>query len=154
DHAAGAHHIPVMGKACFRACGGAKTPIGFSTTTRPERGSAEPGTRASTEENTMIRKAILLSAVSAAAATLALAAQAQERVVNVYNWSDYIDDSIIQEFTAKTGIRVVYDVFDSNEILETKLLAGASGYDVVVPTGSFLARQIEAGVFQKLQKDK
>lgn len=102
----------------------------------------------------MIRKAILLSAVSAAAATLALAAQAQERVVNVYNWSDYIDDSIIQEFTAKTGIRVVYDVFDSNEILETKLLAGASGYDVVVPTGSFLARQIEAGVFQKLQKDK
>ena len=102
----------------------------------------------------MIRKAILLSAASLAAAALAFAAQAQERVVNVYNWSDYIDDSIIQEFTAKTGIRVVYDVFDSNEILETKLLAGASGYDVVVPTGSFLARQIEAGVFQKLQKDK
>jgi putrescine transport system substrate-binding protein len=102
----------------------------------------------------MIRKAILLSSVTLAAAVFAVAAPAQERVVNVYNWSDYIDDSIIADFTAKTGIRVVYDVFDSNELLETKLLSGGSGYDVVVPTGSFLARQIQAGVFQKLQKDK
>jgi putrescine transport system substrate-binding protein len=93
------------------------------------------------------------------AATVALiawtgAAQAQDRVVNVYNWSDYIDDSIIEEFTKETGIKVVYDVFDSNEILETKLLAGGTGYDVVVPTGTFLARQIQAGVFQKLDKSK
>ncbi|MCO5157739.1 MAG: polyamine ABC transporter substrate-binding protein [Aquamicrobium sp.] len=103
----------------------------------------------------MIRKAFLLSAASAAAIVLAGAASAQDRVVNVYNWSDYIDDSIIQEFTAKTGIRVVYDVYDSNEILETKLLAGASGYDVVVPTASpFMVRQIEAGVYQKLDKSK
>ncbi len=102
----------------------------------------------------MIRKAIVYSTVSLAAATFAFAAQAQERVVNVLNWSDYIDDSLIAEFTEKTGIRVVYDVFDSNEILETRLLAGGSGYDVVVPTGSFLSRQIQAGVFQKLQKDK
>lgn len=102
----------------------------------------------------MIRRAILLSTASLAAAAFAFPAHAQDRVVNVYNWSDYIDDSILQEFTQKTGIRVVYDVFDSNEILETKLLAGGSGYDVVVPTGSFLARQIQAGVFQKLQKDK
>jgi putrescine transport system substrate-binding protein len=102
----------------------------------------------------MIRKAILLSTATFAAVGFALAAQAQERVVNVYNWSDYIDDSLIAEFTEKTGIKVVYDVFDSNEILETKLLAGGSGYDVVVPTGQFLQRQIQAGVFQKLQKDK
>ena len=102
----------------------------------------------------MIRRAIVYSTVSLAAATFAFAAQAQERVVNVLNWSDYIDDSLIAEFTEKTGIRVVYDVFDSNEILETRLLAGGSGYDVVVPTGSFLSRQIQAGVFQKLQKDK
>jgi putrescine transport system substrate-binding protein len=102
----------------------------------------------------MIRKVILLSTAALAAVAFTVAAQAQERVVNVYNWSDYIDDSIIAEFTAKTGIRVVYDVFDSNELLETKLLSGGSGYDVVVPTGSFLARQIQAGVFQKLQKDK
>ncbi|MEM1345368.1 MAG: polyamine ABC transporter substrate-binding protein [Pseudomonadota bacterium] len=79
---------------------------------------------------------------------------AQEQTVNVYNWSDYIDEEILAEFTAETGIEVVYDVFDSNEILETKLLAGGSGYDVVVPTGSFMQRQIQAGVFQALDKAK
>ena len=82
------------------------------------------------------------------------AAHAQERVVNVFNWSDYIEPSILEDFTKETGIKVVYDVFDSNEILETKLLAGASGYDIVVPTASFLSRQIQAGVFQKLDKSK
>ncbi|KQZ50822.1 spermidine/putrescine ABC transporter substrate-binding protein [Rhizobium sp. Root149] len=81
-------------------------------------------------------------------------ALAQERVVHVYNWSDYIDESILEDFTKETGIKVVYDVFDNNEIVETKLLAGGSGYDVVVPTGPFLARQISAGVFQKLDKSK
>ncbi len=91
------------------------------------------------------------------AAVLALAggtAFAQGKVVNVYNWSDYIDEEILVEFTAETGIKVVYDVFDSNDILETKLLAGSSGYDVVVPSGGFLQRQIQAGVFQKLDKSK
>jgi putrescine transport system substrate-binding protein len=81
-------------------------------------------------------------------------AVAQEKVVNVYNWSDYIDASILEDFTKETGIKVVYDVFDSNEILETKLLAGGTGYDVVVPTATFLQRQIAAGVFQKLDKSK
>ena len=79
---------------------------------------------------------------------------AQDKVVNVYNWSDYIDSSILDDFTKETGIKVVYDTFDSNEIFETKLLAGGSGYDVVVTTGPFLARQIQAGVFQKLDKSK
>ncbi|HEX2843259.1 polyamine ABC transporter substrate-binding protein [Hyphomicrobium sp.] len=79
---------------------------------------------------------------------------AADRVVNVYNWSDYIDKSILEDFTQETGIKVVYDVFDSNEVLETKLLAGKTGYDVVVPTGPFLARQIDASVFQKLDKSK
>ena len=74
--------------------------------------------------------------------------------VRVFNWSDYIDESLLGEFTAETGIKVVYDVFDSNDILETKLLAGSSGYDLVFPTGSFLARQIAAGVFQPLERDK
>ncbi|WP_245515745.1 polyamine ABC transporter substrate-binding protein [Oharaeibacter diazotrophicus] len=81
-------------------------------------------------------------------------AAAEDRVVNVYNWSDYIDPTILEDFTKETGIKVVYDVFDSNELVETKLLAGGSGYDVVVPTGPFLARQITAGVFQKLDKAK
>lgn len=85
---------------------------------------------------------------------MAGSAMAQERVVNVFNWSDYIDESILEDFTKETGIKVVYDVFDSNEILETKLLAGGTGYDVVVPTGSFLSRQITAGVFAELDKSK
>ena len=82
------------------------------------------------------------------------AAFAQAPVVNVYNWSDYIDETILEDFTKETGIKVVYDVFDSNEVLETKLLAGGTGYDVVVPTGTFLARQIQAGVFSELDKSK
>ena len=98
-----------------------------------------------------IAKSLVLSAAALAVAT---AAQAQERVVNVYNWSDYIDESILSDFTKETGIKVVYDVFDSNEILETKLLAGGTGYDLVVPSATFLARQIQAGVFQPLDKSK
>ncbi|MGB0960015.1 MAG: polyamine ABC transporter substrate-binding protein [Halocynthiibacter sp.] len=74
--------------------------------------------------------------------------------VRIYNWSDYIGEEVIAKFEAETGIKVIYDVFDSNEILESKLLAGGTGYDVVVPTGSFMARQIKAGVFQKLDQSK
>jgi putrescine transport system substrate-binding protein len=77
-----------------------------------------------------------------------------ERYVNVYNWSDYIAPSVPEDFTKETGIRVRYDTFDSNDTLETKLLAGKSGYDVVVPSAYFLERQIKAGVFQKLDKAK
>ncbi|MFO1377329.1 MAG: polyamine ABC transporter substrate-binding protein [Steroidobacteraceae bacterium] len=79
---------------------------------------------------------------------------AEEQVLNVYNWSDYIDKSTIPEFQKRTGIKVVYDVFDSNEVLETKLLTGKTGYDVVVPSASFLERQIKAGVFMKLDRSK
>jgi len=78
----------------------------------------------------------------------------KERIVNFYNWSDYIDPAVIEGFTRETGIKLRYDTFDANETLETKLLAGKSGYDVVVPTGYFLQRQIAAGVFQKLDKSK
>ena len=90
----------------------------------------------------------------AGALTFTAQAVIAEEVVNVLNWSDYIDEQVNTDFTAATGIKVVYDVFDSNEVLEAKLLAGSSGYDVVVPSSSFLARQIEAGVFQKLDKSK
>jgi len=72
------------------------------------------------------------------------------KVVNVYNWSDYIAPSVIPAFEKEYGIKVNYDVFDSNEVLETKLLTGHTGYDVVVPSGAFLERQIKAGVYQKL----
>ncbi|NBR88698.1 MAG: polyamine ABC transporter substrate-binding protein [Rhodobacteraceae bacterium] len=87
-------------------------------------------------------------------AALALASAAAAEEVRVYNWSDYIDEALLAKFEAETGIKLIYDVFDSNEVLETKLLAGGSGYDVVVPTGTFLQRQIAAGAFQKLDKSK
>lgn len=82
------------------------------------------------------------------------AASAQQRTVNVYNWSDYVDASLLDEFTKETGIKVVYDTYDSNETLEAKLLAGRSGYDVVAPSGTFLERQIKAGVYQPLDRSK
>ena len=85
-------------------------------------------------------------------ADAAAAAVAEEKVLNVYNWSDYIDPAVIEGFQKETGIAVRYDVFDSNEVLETKLLAGNSGYDVVVPSAYFLERQIQAGVFRKLDR--
>lgn len=77
---------------------------------------------------------------------------AEEPVVRVFNWSDYIDDAVLTDFTRETGIKVVYDVFDSNDVLETKLLAGKTGYDLVFPSANFLARQIRAGVFAELDR--
>jgi putrescine transport system substrate-binding protein len=88
-----------------------------------------------------------------AAATFGLLAHAQaEPVVHVYNWTDYIGETTLEDFQKSTGIKAGYDVFDSNETLEGKLLAGRSGYDVVVPTNHFLGKQIKAGAFQKLDK--
>jgi putrescine transport system substrate-binding protein len=100
----------------------------------------------------MIRTALASLALGIALATGAAAQQ--QRVVNVYNWSDYIDPKMLEEFTQETGIKVVYDTYDNNEIVETKLLAGKSGYDIVVPSGPFLQRLITAKVFQKLDKSK
>src|SRR2546430_8012146 len=102
-----------------------------------------------------MRRAIRFALV--AAATMAItpaAAQPKERVANVYNWSDYMAPGVVEDFSKETGIKVRYDTFDANETLETKLLAGKSGYDVVVQTAYFLERQIKAGVFQKLDKSK
>ncbi len=93
-------------------------------------------------------------ATTAAAIALAFGTAASAESLNVYNWSDYIAEDTIEKFTAATGIDVVYDVYDSNEVLEAKLLAGGSGYDIVVPTSDFLQRQIEAGVYQTLDKSK
>src|SRR5258705_13673066 len=85
---------------------------------------------------------------------LATSAEAAERQVNFYNWSNYVAPGILDDFTKETGIKVTYDTFDANETLETRLLAGKSGYDLVVPSGYFLERQIKAGGFPKLHKTK
>src|SRR4051795_7938916 len=96
-----------------------------------------------------------LRLIGAAIAGLLLSpVQAQQRTVNFYNWSNYMAPGVLEDFTKETGIKVVYDTFDANETLETRLLAGKSGYDVVVPTGYFLQRQITAKVFLKLDKSK
>ncbi len=104
------------------------------------------------------RTALLAAAAAgmivAAALAVAPVPAATERVVNFYNWSDYIDPTVIDDFSRQSGIKVRYDTFDSNDTLEAKLLAGKSGYDVMVPTGYFLARLIAAGVFQKLDRAK
>jgi putrescine transport system substrate-binding protein len=88
--------------------------------------------------------------LGSAIAVAVVAGMANADEVRVYNWSDYIDEALLEKFEQETGIDLIYDVFDSNEILETKMLAGGSGYDVVVPTGTFLQRQISAGAFQPL----
>lgn len=85
---------------------------------------------------------------------MAGAVQADDKVLHVYNWSDYIAPDTIANFEKESGIKVVYDVFDSNETLEAKLLAGKSGYDIVVPSNNFLAKQIKAGVYRELDKSK
>jgi putrescine transport system substrate-binding protein len=95
-----------------------------------------------------------VAAVAAVLALLSPSARAEERTVNFYNWSSYMAPGVLEDFTKETGIKVVYDTFDANETLETRLLAGKSGYDVVVPTAYFLQRQILANVFQKLDKSK
>ena len=92
--------------------------------------------------------ALLLSGVPAAVG---------EEVLHVYNWSDYMDEGPkgpVAVFEKRTGIDVTYDVFDSNEVLEAKLLAGKTGYDVVFPSNNFIGRQIKAGVFRELDRSK
>ncbi|MHA6162617.1 polyamine ABC transporter substrate-binding protein [Pseudomonas sichuanensis] len=96
-------------------------------------------------------KTLLAAALMGAVAT---AVQADDKVLHVYNWSDYIAPDTVANFEKQTGIKVVYDVFDSNETLEAKLLAGKSGYDIVVPSNNFLAKQIKAGVYQELDRSK
>lgn len=82
------------------------------------------------------------------------AAKPEEKILNIYNWSDYIADDTIANFQRETGIKVRYDNYDSNEILHAKLVAGRTGYDIVVPSAHFAKQQIEAGLFQKLDRSK
>lgn len=101
----------------------------------------------------MKRAAFAVTVAGVLAASVSFA-QAQQRSVNFYNWSNYMAPGVLEEFTKETGIKVTYDTFDANETVETRLLAGKSGYDVVVPTAYFLQRQIAANIFQKLDKSK
>jgi putrescine transport system substrate-binding protein len=95
-----------------------------------------------------------LVVVTGIAALSGTAAQAADTELNVYNWSDYIAKDTIPNFEKQTGIKVKYDNYDSDDTLQAKLLAGSSGYDIVVPTSNYMAKQIQAGVYQKLDKSQ
>ncbi|MDR3426496.1 MULTISPECIES: polyamine ABC transporter substrate-binding protein [Silvimonas] len=98
-----------------------------------------------------ILSSLALASICAAAAGSAFAADTE---LNVYNWSDYIAKDTIPNFTKETGIKVKYDVYDSDDTLQAKLLTGKAGYDIVVPTSNFAAKQIQAGIYMKLDKSK
>ncbi|TXR54894.1 extracellular solute-binding protein [Reinekea thalattae] len=102
--------------------------------------------------NKPMQKTLLAGLVAATMGHTAIAAE--DKVLYIYNWSDYIAEDTIANFEAETGIDVVYDVFDSNEVLEAKILSGNTGFDIVVPTSDFLAAQIQAGAFLPLDKSK
>jgi putrescine transport system substrate-binding protein len=103
--------------------------------------------------STPVLLARTLLALGLAAATAVAGAQAAEpKVLNIYNWSDYIADDTIRNFEKETGIKVRYDNYDNNEILQAKLVAGKTGYDIVVPGAHFAKAQIQGGLFQKLDR--
>ena len=100
-----------------------------------------------------------LLALGAIASALTLvsapaAAQEEEKVLNIYNWSDYIAEDTIANFEKETGIKVRYDNFDNNEIVHAKLVAGKTGYDLIVPSSNWAKLQIDGGLLRKLDKDK
>ena len=101
---------------------------------------------------TLARSALTLAAALLATAFGAAQAQEEEKVLNIYNWSDYIGDDTIKNFEKETGIKVRYDNFDNNEILHAKLVAGKTGYDIVVPSSNWARLQITGGLFAKLDK--
>ena len=97
---------------------------------------------------------LLLALTSALCVVSGLARAADPKVLNIYNWSDYIADDTIKNFEKETGIKVRYDNYDNNEVLHAKLVAGKTGYDIVVPGSHFAKTQIEGGLLQKLDRSK
>ncbi|MFN9010621.1 MAG: polyamine ABC transporter substrate-binding protein [Pseudomonadota bacterium] len=96
----------------------------------------------------------LLSALVVSLAAFGAAAQEEEKVLNVYNWSDYIAEDTIRNFERETGIKVRYDNFDNNEIVHAKLVAGKTGYDIVIPSSNWAKLQIDGGLLRKLDKSQ
>jgi putrescine transport system substrate-binding protein len=115
---------------------------------------AQPATQEQTASTEQPATAPATGEQQAASTAPAEAAPGSGGELNVYNWSDYIGETTVDDFQKESGITVRYDVYDSNETLEAKLMAGSTGYDIVVPTGSFLGRQIQAGIYQKIDKSK
>jgi putrescine transport system substrate-binding protein len=140
--------LPIAAAATLLACGG-KPPAG------QEPGSAAgaaAGPGADAASAMPGNAAVGYGPAGNAPSGNAPSGNAEEKVLNVYNWSDFIDPTVLEGFTRETGIKINYDVYDSNEVLQTKILTGRTGYDIVVPSASFLERQIKAGAIRKLDK--
>ncbi len=107
-------------------------------------------------KSSLLARTLIASSLIAAAScgTFARAQAAEPKVLNIYNWSDYIADDTIKNFEKETGIKVRYDNYDNNEILQAKLIAGKTGYDIVVPSAHFAKTQIQAGLYQKLDREQ
>ena len=101
---------------------------------------------------TFLSRTVAALAAAVALSTAAVAQNAEPKVLNIYNWSDYIAEDTIKNFEKETGIKVRYDNYDTNEVLHAKLVAGRSGYDIVVPSAQFAKQQIDAGLFRKLDR--
>lgn len=95
-----------------------------------------------------------LAGLAGLALVASAASAAEEKVLHVYNWVDYIGETTIADFEAETGIKVVYDTYDASETVDAKLLAGSSGYDVLIHAGSFMPKLVEAGIFAPIDKSK
>lgn len=128
------------------ACGEEKKP--------EEQAAQQPAAEQPAAQPAAEQPAAEQPAAEAAPAATQEAAAGSGGELNVYNWSDYIGETTVEDFQKATGITVRYDVYDSNETLDAKLKAGNTGYDIVVPTGSFLGQQIQAGIYQKIDKSK
>jgi putrescine transport system substrate-binding protein len=134
--------------------------LAFAGFTLASCGDKTEGTTAETTpaaETTAPAADAATPAADAAPADTAAATPAgaeEEKVLNIYNWSDYLAEDTIPNFEKETGIKVRYDIFDSNEILHAKLMAKNTGYDIVVPSSNWAKLQIDGGLFQKLDKSK
>src|SRR5580698_10317529 len=100
------------------------------------------------------RAGTLALLLAVAVAGIAASAAAEEKRLYIYNWSDFIGTDTVAKFEKLTGIKVTYDVYDAEETMEARLLAGSSGYDVVSASTDFFSREIKAGVYQRLDKTK
>jgi putrescine transport system substrate-binding protein len=121
---------------------------------KKEEQAAAPAAEQPAQPATQEQTASTEQPAAAPAAETAAAEPGSGGELNVYNWSDYIGETTVEDFQKETGVTVRYDVYDSNETLDAKLKAGNTGYDIVVPTGSFLGQQIQAGIYQKIDKSK
>ena len=114
--------------------------------------------RARQQRERRMRSTMRILGLAAAAMTAALGtgttANAQERQLFIYNWSDYIGSTTIADFEAETGIKVTYDLFDSYETMDARLQAGASGYDIVFPGRYYISQHVQQDLYLELDKSK